>query len=276
MADRPPYQPWYEGDFWSLRVRGQHWLVRLMYRAMLQGAWDLDPPGIIPNDDAVLRALAGNPPDEVWTEHKAALLNMFDLSKDEKFFTNQRQMSELKKYKLASKKRKLRARLGGKAKAAKHLELVKNPASSRNKQSKNLLKSANQNHNQNHNQNQVDKTICPESSSGLQVVLYLPLNSGEEFGISPEDFAKWKKLYPAVDVMQELRAMVGWLDANPTRRKTRTGVKAFINRWLARAQDQPKLAASFRSAMPPQSRPSPRAPDAGKELEKQLAETKPN
>lgn len=32
--------------------------------------------------------------------------------------------------------------------------------------------------------------------------------------------------------------MKGWLDANPTKRKTRRGVKRFVNNWLSRTQDQ--------------------------------------
>lgn len=48
----------------------------------------------------------------------------------------------------------------------------------------------------------------------------------------------WASLYTAVDVIGELRKMVGWLDANPTRRKTASGVEKFITGWLGRAQDQ--------------------------------------
>ncbi len=32
--------------------------------------------------------------------------------------------------------------------------------------------------------------------------------------------------------------MVGWLDSNPTRRKTKRGINKFINNWLAGAQDR--------------------------------------
>ena len=31
--------------------------------------------------------------------------------------------------------------------------------------------------------------------------------------------------------------MKGWADANPSRRKTRGGIKRFINAWLAKEQD---------------------------------------
>ena len=56
--------------------------------------------------------------------------------------------------------------------------------------------------------------------------------------IYQKDIEKWNDLFPAVDVMQELRKMVGWLDSNPTKRKTRRGVSRFINNWLSNAQDK--------------------------------------
>ena len=63
------------------------------------------------------------------------------------------------------------------------------------------------------------------------------LNDGNEWEPEQEDISKWKELYPKVDVDQEIRAMAGWLDANPTRRKTAGGIKRFVNSWLSRAQD---------------------------------------
>ena len=64
------------------------------------------------------------------------------------------------------------------------------------------------------------------------------LNTGEEWEPAPEQIQKWVKLYPAIDVNQELRGMAGWLDANPTRRKTKTGIARFCNTWLSKAQDK--------------------------------------
>ena len=66
----------------------------------------------------------------------------------------------------------------------------------------------------------------------------MKLNTGDDWEPEPEDILKWQELYPAVHVEQEIRAMTGWLDANPTKRKTARGVKRFVNAWLARAQDK--------------------------------------
>ena len=38
--------------------------------------------------------------------------------------------------------------------------------------------------------------------------------------------------------MQQFRKMTGWIDASPNNRKTRRGIKKFINGWLSREQDK--------------------------------------
>ena len=70
------------------------------------------------------------------------------------------------------------------------------------------------------------------------VVISITLNDKTEYEITEADVANWKDLYQAVDVMQELRKMKGWADANPSKRKTRGGIKRFINGWLAKEQDK--------------------------------------
>lgn len=71
-----------------------------------------------------------------------------------------------------------------------------------------------------------------------QPIITLTLNDKSEYGISRIQVQEWQELYPAVDIMQELRKMKGWLNANPTKRKTRRGIKRFVNGWLSREQDK--------------------------------------
>lgn len=71
-------------------------------------------------------------------------------------------------------------------------------------------------------------------------VIKLSLNDGTEHDIYQEDVSEWMGLYPAVDIIQELRKMKGWLDANPKNRKTKRGIKRFINGWLSKEQDRAK------------------------------------
>ena len=76
-------------------------------------------------------------------------------------------------------------------------------------------------------------------------VMTLPLNDKTGYPIYPEQITQWTELYPAVDVAQQLRAMRGWLDANPSRRKTKKGILRFINGWLAKEQDKGRGPANY-------------------------------
>lgn len=84
------------------------------------------------------------------------------------------------------------------------------------------------------------KDICtePEESVSMPPVISLILNDKSLHDIFQSDIDGWKELYPAVDILQELRKMKGWLDSNPAKRKTQRGIKRFINGWLAREQDR--------------------------------------
>ena len=67
----------------------------------------------------------------------------------------------------------------------------------------------------------------------------LPLNDGTEFKLTQKSYEEYARLYPNVDVAQEFRNMRGWCLANPSRKKTPRGIKAFINRWLSEQQNRP-------------------------------------
>ena len=103
-------------------------------------------------------------------------------------------------------------------------------------------------------QNSIDKSSIDKSSeekkrrrrntnassdeeSDSPTVLQIILNDKSYFNVTQSMVDQWIQLYPAVDVMQELRKMAGWSDANPTKRKTKSGVKRFINSWLSKTQD---------------------------------------
>lgn len=69
-------------------------------------------------------------------------------------------------------------------------------------------------------------------------VITLALNTGEEYPITQSYIEELSALYPAVDVMQELRSMKGWCDSNPRKRKTISGIKRFINSWISKVQNR--------------------------------------
>ena len=84
-------------------------------------------------------------------------------------------------------------------------------------------------------------TICSEPNMASEPsVISLTLNDKSEYPIYQKDIDEWKELYPSVDVIQQLRNMKGWCNSNPTKRKTRRGIKKFINSWLSKEQDKPK------------------------------------
>lgn len=90
------------------------------------------------------------------------------------------------------------------------------------------------------NKEELNNSFCSELEATElkeKPVISLMLNDKSFYPVCQNEIDKYKKLYPAVDIMQELRKMSGWLDANPTRRKTKSGINRFINSWLSKAQD---------------------------------------
>jgi len=85
-----------------------------------------------------------------------------------------------------------------------------------------------------------DKYLCSESENlpSEQPVVTLTLNDKSEYPFYQSDLDKYAELYPGIDILQQFKKMVGWLDANPARRKTKAGIKRFVNSWLSKAQDR--------------------------------------
>ena len=77
----------------------------------------------------------------------------------------------------------------------------------------------------------------PETDSAPPIISII-LNDKTFFDVFPEDYNRWCELYPAVNVMQELRKMSSWSTDNPKRRKTKSGIRRFINAWLSKEQDK--------------------------------------
>lgn len=93
--------------------------------------------------------------------------------------------------------------------------------------------------NNNVNKGNKGKSIASTSEESQQVAGQLPTNkSGEYFDVLESDINLWIDTYPNTDVIQQLKKMRAWLDANPTKKKTKGGMKKFINNWLSREQDR--------------------------------------
>ena len=113
----------------------------------------------------------------------------------------------------------------------------------------NVNVNVNENDNVNENANVLkDVSSEPEETPATEptspTVAEIVLNDKSKAKITQAEVDQWKKLYPAVDVLQELRKMTAWCEANPTKRKTKRGIKAFIVNWLSREQDKGKTGST--------------------------------
>jgi len=66
----------------------------------------------------------------------------------------------------------------------------------------------------------------------------LPMKDGSDLVVTTEEGENYEYLFPQINVAQEFCSMRAWLQANPTRRKTKRGIKRFIAGWLIRATNQ--------------------------------------
>lgn len=98
------------------------------------------------------------------------------------------------------------------------------------------------------------KAADTEPKAADEIIIQLPLNDNTAYNVTQEEITEFSSLYPAVDVLQEYRGMKAWCMSNPHKRKTRNGIKKFINGWLANAQKQ------ARSSPPPGKPQLPRNP----------------
>lgn len=78
-----------------------------------------------------------------------------------------------------------------------------------------------------------EKPIEPEAP-----VEALPLNDGSVWRPSLKLYEEYKRLYPSVNIDQEFRNMRGWCSSNPSRRKTKAGIKRFVTNWLSKEQNR--------------------------------------
>lgn len=79
--------------------------------------------------------------------------------------------------------------------------------------------------------------LLPAEPASPVAVSFL-LNDGKDFEITEAQVRQFAELYPAIDVLQQLRAVKAWTISNPKNRKTRSGAMRFVNSWLSRAQNQ--------------------------------------
>lgn len=90
------------------------------------------------------------------------------------------------------------------------------------------------------------KAFCPEpekSGTGpdaIEVVLEIPIigNGQKAYPVTKSMIAEWQETYPGIDVEQTVKECRQWNIANPTRRKTKSGIARHIVSWLQREQNR--------------------------------------
>lgn len=99
-----------------------------------------------------------------------------------------------------------------------------------------------QDHDQDQDRDQ-DDCSAPQSDAQPLHPPFIAMPVTGEGGNAPDEpiqvaeVEQWRRDFPGVDVQQHLRNMRAWLANNPTRRKTRKGVRRFITNWLTKEQN---------------------------------------
>ena len=130
----------------------------------------------------------------------------------------------------------------------------------------------NPNPNPNPNPNTNTKNVCAKplrdsAPTSQTPMIELPLNDGSMFPVLQDFVDEMAKLYPSVDIQQQFNAMKGWLIGNPSRRKTRSGIKKFITAWLSREQNRGGRTISQQRMYDPASSKSSMSGNSSYDLE---------
>lgn len=86
------------------------------------------------------------------------------------------------------------------------------------------------------------------------IILEYPLAGNHDkpnlWPLTQSRLAKFKQIYPGVNVLQECRSALGWCVTHETRRKTASGMPAFLNGWLTRKQNESQGSESTNGHRP--------------------------
>ena len=83
---------------------------------------------------------------------------------------------------------------------------------------------------------QKDEVQAPQQNEPPLIVFPLS-KKGEEQAFYQNDIDQWRESFPGVDLRIELLKCRQWNIDNPTKRKTRSGIRTHISSWLGKAQN---------------------------------------
>ena len=92
------------------------------------------------------------------------------------------------------------------------------------------------------------RSIALQSSSSSSIkdkekdiqLLQVVLRDKTYFKIPEKKILEYQKVYPNINVRQEILKIIQWNEDNPDRRKTKRGILRHINTWLSKAQGETK------------------------------------
>jgi uncharacterized protein YdaU (DUF1376 family) len=229
-VNRPPSFQFYFRDWMSDPVvQAMSWDQRGRFHWALCCSWCTDEPGVA--DETQWQEWMGYS-DEEWVAVRPKIVRAFKFRRDG-VMVQKRAVEERE----AQRRRNLSARKGADATNVKRWGSVANDTISESLSVSPSFASASASAKES---SLPPPTSCAEPNCvrSTPSEFSLPLNDKTQFSVSEEQAKLWEGLYPAVDVPQTLREMIGWLDANPSRRKTRRGILRFCAAWLSREQDK--------------------------------------
>jgi hypothetical protein len=89
-------------------------------------------------------------------------------------------------------------------------------------------------------QHKYAKAIAPSDwREPPKPILQIPTKGKpDRFDVTEEMIKEWVESFPGLDVLGQLKRARQWCVDNPTKRKTARGARAFLGRWLGKANDQ--------------------------------------
>lgn len=104
--------------------------------------------------------------------------------------------------------------------------------------------------------NSLDKNLMDDANNVDNIpeppktIITIPLNDKSEYEVTEDYFKEMQSLFEGVDVLMELKKMKAWALNNPTKRKTKSGIKRFIGSWLSSAQNNATKNTTSRVVTP--------------------------
>jgi len=79
--------------------------------------------------------------------------------------------------------------------------------------------------------------------------IQLPMKDGSLYRPTNGEIDHYEAMFPNINVAQEFCAMQVWLECNPSRRKTKRGIKRFVGSWLIRATQRQETPLGVKAAV---------------------------